>query len=155
MKTTVFDIINIIVAGGLLGILGQGIRMAIGLKKHSDANALKAAGDAEPVDTTRLWISIFIGAIAGALFLLVNGTTRLDDREFLFSVIAAGYSGTDFIEGLFNNYIGKMNTSKTATTIPAAAAPQQIVVQMNPAPEDDTAGKIAPADREDEPSNNL
>ena len=112
MKTT-NDIIEIIIAGGLLGILGQGIRMAIGLKKLSDANAQKGIEEAEELNTSRLLTSLFIGFIAGALFLLIRIPVDLSNKEFIFTVIAAGYSGSDFIEGLFNTTIAKIGTTTT------------------------------------------
>lgn len=155
---TTYDIINVIAAGGLLGILGQGIRMAIGLKKHSDANAQKPSGEADPVDTGRLMISIFIGFIAGALFLLIRGTDSLKDKEFIFSVIAAGYSGTDFIEGLFNTYIAKINPKATDTVAvnPNTAAAAALPASATAAPAQELpVNTMTAADRNDETSTNL
>lgn len=110
------QVIEKILLGGLLGLLGQGIRMAVGLKKLSDTNALKEKK--EDLNTTRLLVSLFIGFVAGALYVLVNGFTDQPDVEngeyignqFIFTVIAAGYAGSDFIEGLFNTYIAKKPT---------------------------------------------
>jgi hypothetical protein len=56
--------------------------------------------------------------LAGALYVLVNG---FDDEmpekdrgyignQFIFTVIAAGYAGSDFIEGLFSTYLAKLPT---------------------------------------------
>jgi hypothetical protein len=103
MTTT--EIINVIIAGGLLGTLGQGIRMAIGLKKLSDVNSVKGLLANEQINGTRILISLFIGFVAGSLFLLVKGTGSLSEKDFIFSVIATGYSGADFIEGLFRTYL--------------------------------------------------
>jgi uncharacterized membrane protein YeaQ/YmgE (transglycosylase-associated protein family) len=113
------DIMYVILAGGLLGLLGQGIRMAIGFKKLADVNTQKPEENKEEVSPSRLLISLFIGFIAGALFHLVNDGD-FSKREYIFTVIAAGYAGADFIEGLFNTYIKKSvpatdtrNASKT------------------------------------------
>lgn len=143
MTNTVYDIINSILAGGLLGILGQGIRMAIGLKKLSDTNSGKADSEIKEISSARLIISLFIGFVAGALFLLIKGVDDIGKREFIFSVIAAGYSGTDFIEGLFNTYIAK-------TVTPAAtkvAAPTPVETPQTPNFSSDA--------REDENTTNL
>lgn len=110
------QIIEKILLGGLLGLLGQGIRMVIGLKKLSDTNAFKES--IEGINAARLLISLFIGFVAGALYVLVNGfenqsaqnTTTYVGSQFIFTVMAAGYAGSDFIEGLFNTYIAKMPT---------------------------------------------
>lgn len=121
MATNLYDLINTVVAGGLLGTLGQGIRMAIGLKKLSDTNATKTEGLKEDLNGTRLLLSLFIGFIAGALFLIMKGTDEIDKQDFIFSVIAAGYSGADFIEGLFKTYISKIDITATANTATTAS----------------------------------
>jgi hypothetical protein len=46
---TVTEIINNILAGGLLGVIGQGIRIAVGLKKFNEDNAIQVARD-EPAE---------------------------------------------------------------------------------------------------------
>jgi hypothetical protein len=107
------EIINLVIVGGLLGLLGQGIRMAVGLKKLSDANAAKPFEPNETADTSRLRTSLFIGAVAGALYLLVHGKQQEYAPDFIFTVIAAGYAGADFIEGFFNTYLNKIGTPQT------------------------------------------
>lgn len=110
------QVIEKILLGGLLGLLGQGIRMAIGLKKLSDGNAHKEVK--EDLNGGRLLVSLFIGFVAGALYVLVNGFTdsaaekdgEYVGNQFVFTVIAAGYAGSDFIEGLFNTYLAKLPT---------------------------------------------
>ena len=144
------QVIEKILLGGLLGLLGQGIRMAIGLKKLSDANAQK--DNKEDLNGGRLMVSLFIGFVAGALYVLVNGFDNKPDvangeyigNQFVFTVIAAGYAGSDFIEGLFNTYIAKMPTSGSAgggntvvavnpVVIPPAAPDNTVVVTAAPA----------------------
>lgn len=144
------QVIEKILLGGLLGLLGQGIRMAIGLKKLSDANAQKS--DKEDLNGGRLMVSLFIGFVAGALYVLVNGFDTKPDVEdghyignqFIFTVIAAGYAGSDFIEGLFNTYIAKMPTSNSGgggntvvavnpVVIPPATPDNTVVVTTAPA----------------------
>ena len=107
------DIIIEISEGGLLGILGQGIRIIVGLKKlHTDNVNKKLNNDAtEAFSPNRLILSIFIGFVAGAIALLIKGTNSSTpgDTTFIFTIMAAGYSGADFIEGVFNTYIAKLN----------------------------------------------
>jgi hypothetical protein len=107
------DLILQILLGGLLGILGQGIRIIVGLKKLNTGNVTKTLNndDTEGFSASRLLLSIFIGFIAGAIALLIRGAdaTPAGKTEFIFTIMAAGYSGTDFIEGVFNTYISKLN----------------------------------------------
>ena len=99
------DIISQILVGGLLGIIGQGIRMIIGLKKMKEKLAQDKANNTKnpdnEFDLKRLLLSIFIGFIAGALggLFAVNLSTPLKDKTVLATLIAIGYSGVDFIEG--------------------------------------------------------
>ncbi len=112
---TIIQIINTIVAGGLLGALGQGIRTAVGFKKFNEENSALAAENkvAEEFSVSRMVVSIFIGFVAGAIGMLVK-TTSLShngnyNTESIVTIIAIGYSGADFIEGIFNTYIKKTN----------------------------------------------
>jgi hypothetical protein len=106
---TAYDIINTVLAGGLLGVLGQGIRMAIGLKKISDLNQNTTTNGFTQINMARLSLSLFIGFVAGALYLLMNSDSdTVFNKSYIFSIVAAGYSGADFIEGLFSTQISKM-----------------------------------------------
>jgi hypothetical protein len=124
-----------ILVGGLLGIIGQGIRTVVGIKKMRETNALNqanaanatatnaannaantTAGSSLPVVTPamipggefeqkRFWISLFIGFIAGALSGLFVVDLKQDgpadgNNTAIGAVIAAGYAGVDFIEGM-------------------------------------------------------
>jgi len=106
------DLINEILLGGLLGALGQGIRMAVGLKKlHTDkvSQDIKG-GDTEEFSPSRLILSIFIGFVAGAIAIIIKGPiTDPGNKDVIFTIMAAGYSGADFIEGVFNTSIAKLN----------------------------------------------
>ena len=116
-----------IIAGGFLGALGQGIRLIVGLKKLNEENSTKRLQGKETEDfsTSRLVLSIFIGFVAGALGLLIKGSTLGKDgnysTESIVMIIAIGYSGADFIEGLFKTYISK-STSPNSNRISAAVS---------------------------------
>jgi hypothetical protein len=99
------EIIFQILVGGLLGIIGQGLRVIVGIKKMKDVqsqnkqnNSTIPGGD---FDSKRLWLSIFIGFIAGALggLFAVDLKEPLKDKTVLATLIAIGYAGVDFIEG--------------------------------------------------------
>ena len=128
---TVVEIINSILAGGMLGALGQGIRVAVGLKKFNEENAAKVAQGKAPEDfsTSRLLISLFIGFVAGAIGMLVKGATLGAKGNFnteaIVTVITVGYSGADFIEGVFNTYINKFDHT-TPVNAPAVNNPATI-----------------------------
>lgn len=110
---TTNEVIQNVLAGGLLGILGQGIRIAVGLKKLNDSNNVQLAqgNTQENFSTSRMFISIFIGFAAGAIGMLIKGSTLAKDGNFdtesIVTIMAIGYSGADFIEGVFNTYINK------------------------------------------------
>src|SRR5882724_809235 len=99
---TILAIINNVVAGGLLGALGQGVRTAVGLKKFNEDNTANAASNkpAEEFSVSRMVISLFIGFVAGALGMLIKGYDANKDlqQETIITIIAIGYSGADFIE---------------------------------------------------------
>lgn len=113
------EIINNIIAGGLLGALGQGIRTAVGLKKFNEENANKIAQGKLPEEFSsgRLIISIFIGFVAGAIGMIIKGNAADKNytSEDIITIIAIGYSGADFIEGVFNTYADKFSTSVKTT----------------------------------------
>lgn len=124
---TVTDIINNVLAGGMLGAIGQGVRIAVGLKKFNEGNAANAiqGKEQEPFNPSRMVISIFIGFIAGAIGMLVKGQGLASNGDFdtqaIITIIAIGYSGADFIEGIFNTYITKFNPGGQLVNKQAAA----------------------------------
>ena len=119
---TIAEVTTNIIAGGLLGILGQGVRVAVGLKKFNETNAtLTAMGKPpEKFDVGRLFISMFIGFVAGAIGMLVKGSSLGKDGQYdteaIVTIIAIGYSGADFIEGVFNTYISRFKPNDPLAT---------------------------------------
>jgi hypothetical protein len=97
--TLVMDLI----AGGMLGLLGQGIRVAIGLRKMQ---AARAEGSGEPFDPRRLALSLALGFVAGSLATL--GLRAADglplDERTIGGLLAAGYAGADFVEGFIRQH---------------------------------------------------
>ena len=104
MNITV-EIIWQIILGGLLGALGQGLRVIVGLVKLNSEAKDKKTTISSLIDTSRLLLSLLIGFCAGALAMIGMTTFKADFltgdkvKEVLMGIIAAGYAGTDFIEG--------------------------------------------------------
>ena len=120
------ELLTYLLLYGLLGLIGQGIRVIIGLKKlNEDAKdtvavqtammpptttdlkqAEKVAFD-DKFDVRKLWLSLFIGFVAGCLVCISSGkdVTTPNGPEAILAVLAAGYAGTDFIEGIFKKLL--------------------------------------------------
>jgi hypothetical protein len=92
-----------IVLGVILGAVGQGARAVIGIKKAADEAAANEKKIDEWFDWKRFLFSIVIGAIAGCLAAILLLETPVN-QELMLGLVAAGYAGTDFIEGLISKY---------------------------------------------------
>jgi hypothetical protein len=98
--------ILIIALGALMGVVGQGIRVTVGLKKASDRAAELGQKFTDAIDPARLLVSLLIGAVAGVMAAIVTlSPTSAIERDALLALAAAGYSGTDFIEGFMARYL--------------------------------------------------
>lgn len=109
--------LGLLVAGIILGALGQGARTIVGLKKLNDYKDSSSA----VFDGIRLLMSFAIGGVAGAFAAI----TILPDsgqisKEQLLGIAAAGYAGTDFIEGFISQLSGGASPTPTDSA-PAAA----------------------------------
>jgi hypothetical protein len=107
MSAELAKYIELILLGGLLGIIGQLVHAGAGLIKISGPLSASGAGAFDAFSTVRFVVSLFIGFIAGTAtaFLLIDtthqtvfsGTTKL-------CLAAAGYAGVDFIEGIAGHF---------------------------------------------------
>ena len=100
-----------ILIGGLLGFCGQMIRVVVGIKKMYDTaqNTPQSTSDTEnlavlvqqSLQTKRLTISLIIGFVAGVLAAITFNIADKEKigQEAISGLMAAGYAGTDFIEG--------------------------------------------------------
>lgn len=96
----------IIALGALMGVVGQGLRIIVGLKKASDTAAALGRKFTEMIMPARLLISLLIGVLAGVMAAIVTLTPGAAiSREALLGLVAAGYSGTDFIEGFMARWL--------------------------------------------------
>jgi len=110
------QILIILVTAGLMGILEQGARTVGGLKGMADDAKTLNMDPSELFQAARLLISLLIGLIVGlaaGLIFIGSGATDLDWKHLLGSV-AAGYSGTDFLEGFISTYLGSRSAVTTA-----------------------------------------
>ena len=105
-------LLNALLLGGLLGLIGQGIRMIVGLKKAYEEATTETKTFTQVFEGRRLGISLLIGFIAGVLGALALNVSSIPElaNETLASLIGAGYAGTDFIEG----FIRKVTPSTTS-----------------------------------------
>lgn len=110
--------LELLVAGIILGALGQGARAIVELKKLNDNRT-------QPTDCfcdgIRLLISFAIGGVAGAFAAVaILPDSGQITKEQLLGIAAAGYAGTDFIEG----FIGQISGGASPT--PTHSAPSVI-----------------------------
>lgn len=130
----------LLLVSGIMGMVGQGARTIVGLKKLSD-NSQTSAGEADAFSASRLAVSLMIGFVAGVVGGMTpkvfNAPTITSD--VLFYLASVGYMGVDVIEGFTNTISSKRQPS------PAAAALDQTAASA-PAPEGPppTSHDIAP-----------
>jgi len=113
MEATPMDTLIIVLLGAILGMVGQGLRVVVGIKKIGDQAVAENKSQKDLIKTQQIVLSLFIafaiGAIAGVLA-AVNSTEVEFTKSTIIAFIAAGYAGTDFIEGFMRknpNIAGK------------------------------------------------
>ena len=100
------DWLVLLLLGGLVGMIGQGIRVIPGLKKLHDNTAQPGSQTfGELFNLGRLISSLLIGFVAGALVAIAVSDGGQIDKKIIFTFLAAGYAGTDFIEGFMRKYL--------------------------------------------------
>lgn len=124
MLTTV-GWIEIIVLGGLAGAVGQAARSIVGIKKVNDLAAAENLDPKTLFAASRLFVSLVIGFVAGALAaLFMEIDTKSIELLEVLGMAAAGYTGADFVEGMINRVktqpatdaANELDKSNTATT---------------------------------------
>jgi hypothetical protein len=106
------DLLLQLLTGGLLGIVGQILRVAVGYKKMNDQASLTGQKVKDIFAPDTLIISLLIGFGAGVLGMISilsfkpdTDANILNNKQTLVTLIAGGYAGTDFIEGLVKKYV--------------------------------------------------
>ncbi|WP_287597524.1 hypothetical protein [Thermomonas sp.] len=104
-----FDWITYLVLAFGLGVAGQLVRVAVGFKKMHERNL--ALSEKTKFDHKKFWTSIVLGAMAGLITAIAKwkGNSQIDP-EFIFTLMAAGYAGSDIIEGLIDNGLDKRSS---------------------------------------------
>jgi len=94
--------LTILALGGLLGMIGQGARAVVGLKKMNDEAQSSTLSSADLFSASRLVVSLMIGFVAGVIATISLGMEKLTNFSggvsLLMGIAAAGYVGSDFIE---------------------------------------------------------
>ena len=94
----------------LLGVFGQCLRAVIGLKKQAEEAAAEKKALKDVFSLSTLGISLFIGAVAGVAGYLglrfgTGEVVNFAEGTTITGIVAAGYAGTDFIEGFLKKYL--------------------------------------------------
>lgn len=107
MGMTVDQWIQVLLLGGIAGLIGQLVRVAVGLKKQNDEAAEEGQKLGELLVPSRMVVSLMFGFAAGALSAIAIGlnTTDTFEAEKILSLAAAGYAGADFIEGFASRFL--------------------------------------------------
>jgi Na+/H+ antiporter NhaC len=109
------NLIVLLIFCGFLGLLGQMLRVLVGIKKQIEAHKNDEPKNYSWFNLSELIISLIIsipvGMIAG-LALTATNITSVDissmNTSFFLAIIASGYGGTDFIEGFLKKYSEKI-----------------------------------------------
>ena len=107
------NILTTLLLCGLMGLLGQGVRAAVGLKSSGKIPSAQA-GQQTAFSAAYFVLSLMIGFIAGVLAGLIIGVKDLlkidpTDLKVLLGIAASGYAGADFIENSLSIIIPASN----------------------------------------------
>jgi hypothetical protein len=87
--------------GAICGLIGQALRVLVGLHKVSNQEPKPE------FDPIRLVMSLLMGIVAGSLAAVATVLKPIVSPEQVMALIAAGYAGADFIEGFVGKYLPK------------------------------------------------
>jgi hypothetical protein len=124
------DVLNTLMLGGLMGLFGQGIRTIAGFRSSLDKASTQDATQDDIFRAARIVVSLFVGFLAGIAGTFVIGIREVaaanGDIQLLLGLAAAGYAGTDFLEGFFGQYFKGVKApalgGATGLSDPAGAA---------------------------------
>lgn len=95
----VVETILFILLGALMGIIGQGLRAIVGIRKN--CKIFSWAKRECWFSFHQLIISLIIGGVAGSLGAVFMLEAEIE-RELLLTLVTVGYAGTDFIESFID-----------------------------------------------------
>jgi len=104
-----WPILGRLLLAAFLGVVGQLIRVVVGLKKEIDQAGSMGKMYKDNFNSKELLLSLAlamgVGAIAGVLSAIVTASpTSALTSNVMIGLMAAGYSGTDFIEGFMKKH---------------------------------------------------
>lgn len=94
--------------GGMMGVIGQGIRAIVGFKKVYDQALAEKTDFPSKFQTSVFFVSLFTGFVAGTLASIAISDDAghvTFDKNMLLGLAAAGYGGADFVEGFAKKYL--------------------------------------------------
>lgn len=120
------ELLGTLILAGFLGMVGQGARAIVGLKKMNDEAQASGASAQDLFIASRLVVSLIVGFIAGVIAAFCLGISKLlsikdDDTQLMLGIAAAGYAGTDFIEA-FARKLGSSPQKRTGGDLGGATA---------------------------------
>lgn len=107
-----FDLLTSCILAALLGVFGQGLRAAAGIKKRADEAAEQGKPLGDTLDMPSFYFSLFIGGLSGVAAFLglqygTDGGIDFGEGKAILGLISAGYAGADFIESFARKYLPK------------------------------------------------
>lgn len=109
--------------GFFLGAVGQAARVIVGLKKTADEARAKGSAFSAQFEASQLVVSLIIGGVAGTLASLgVLDTSALLSKQVVLGLMAAGYAGSDFIEGFMRDAGKNLSGAQPAPDAPPRTA---------------------------------
>jgi putative chitinase len=115
---TIFEWLTVISLGALMGVVGQSARVIVGLKKVKDQSSATGQPFRDLLEPSNLILSLLIGGVAGALAAIMTiRTPGTISSQAILALAAAGYSGSDFIEGVISRFEPTSNNGSVAGQI--------------------------------------
>ena len=127
------DVLGALMIGGLMGLVGQGARAAIGLKKMNDVAKIQDLGWNDVFVAGRLIVSLIIGFLAGVIAAISLGVENIATAfapDMLTKLAAAGYIGTDAIEAFTAGLAGSTDNTSSGQTSAAKPLSDAGAVQL-------------------------
>lgn len=128
------NVLTALLLAGLMGLLGQGIRAAVGLKNSSKLS--QEPDQQAQFSAAYFSLSLMIGFIAGVLAGLVVGVNTLlkldpENLKVLIGIAASGYAGADFIENSLSIVIPGGTQTRNGGNAPATPSTSNLVATLN------------------------
>lgn len=129
-------LLEVLLLGGLMGLLGQGARAVVGLKGMADSAKALSLSPNDLFEAARLIVSLLIGFLVGLaaalIYIKTNGATE-PNFQALIGFAASGYVGVDFLEGFISQYLPQ-GTAGPAVQKLAAFKVANLEIQKAPPP---------------------